>query len=97
LPEDVAFEVFVRSNGKEYPAGAIYFRKGSESTFGVSTIDSPKDDPPMVDVILRSSEKVAEGTPDMTRIWKGEIVLKDVPLGGSAGPGPTTAPAASQK
>jgi hypothetical protein len=96
LPEDVAFDVFVRSNGKEYPAGAINFHKGGEGNYGTTAIDSPAAAPPTVDLILRSDEAVAAGTLDMTQIWKGEIVLKDVPLHPPFGPTPATAPAATQ-
>jgi hypothetical protein len=40
------------------------------------------------DVILRSSEAAARDTIGMTRIWKGEIVLPNVPL-----PAPLATPA----
>jgi hypothetical protein len=32
------------------------------------------------DVVVRSSTAVARKTLDMTRIWGGEVVLRDVPL-----------------
>jgi hypothetical protein len=79
-PVDVAFDVFIRCDGKEYPAGAINFHKGGEGNFGITATDFPTTAPPSVDVILRTDEAVAASTLDMTQIWKGEIVLQNVPL-----------------
>jgi hypothetical protein len=46
-----------------------------------------------MDVILRSSEKVARGTVDQFQIWKGEIVIPDVKVQRPAWPKrPGTAP-----
>lgn len=79
-PVDLAFEVFIRADGKETRATGIYFIKNSGGGFGTSTTDYPKPLPDHVDVILRSSEAVARGTTNLTQIWKGEIVYKDVPV-----------------
>lgn len=80
LPVDVAFDVFVRVNGKEYPAGGVSFYKNAHGSYGSGTRDFPADAPSNVDVIFRSSEAVAAAALDMTQIWKGEIVLQNVPL-----------------
>ena len=79
-PVDLAFEVFIRADGKETRATGIYFIKNSGGGFGTSTTDYPKPLPDHVDVILRSSEAVARGTTNLTQIWKGEIVYENVPV-----------------
>jgi hypothetical protein len=78
VPVDTAFDCFIRANGKEHPCGSVNFRTNRGGSFGTGGNPFPKPWPPKVDVILRSSETVARGTTDLTTIWKGEIVLKDV-------------------
>ncbi|MDB5356007.1 MAG: hypothetical protein JWN24_2460 [Phycisphaerales bacterium] len=96
LPVDVAFDVFVRFNGREFPVGGVNFHKGATSGYGSGVEKLPADAPAKVDVILRSSEAVARQTMDLTHIWKGEIVLKDVPINRPPAASPATAPAATQ-
>ena len=93
-PVDLAFDVFIRCNGKEYTAMSVNFHKGGEGNYGTTASDFPVEPIPKVDVILRSNESVAATTLDMTQIWKGEIVFKDVPLQPASVP--TTVPAATQ-
>jgi hypothetical protein len=78
LPVDSAFDCFILVNGKEYPCGGVNFHNNRDGSFGTGGNKVPKPCPAKVDVILRSSETVARGTTDLTTIWKGEIVLKDV-------------------
>lgn len=78
LPVDAAFDCFIRVNGKEYPFGGVNFHKNRGGSFGTGGNQVPKPMPAKADVILRSSETVARGTTDLTTIWRGEIVLKDV-------------------
>jgi hypothetical protein len=83
-PVDFAFEVYARFNGHEWPIGHIAHAAsaGEESL----RIDSdyknyPLPQPPAkIDIIMRSSPKVASRTLGLYKIWNGEIVLKDVPI-----------------
>lgn len=90
-PVDLAFEVFLRFNGKEFPAGSVSYRAGAGGGYGTDARDIPLGSPPTVDVIFRSSEEIARQTINMTRIWKGQIIVPNVPL-----PPPLSAPATSQ-
>lgn len=92
LPVDAAFDVLLRSGGKEFPAGHVSFRKGQEGVVWNMVQNLPPDWPAQADVIFRSSEAVARDTPDMTLIWKGEIVLPNVPLARRVTTRPATAP-----
>jgi hypothetical protein len=94
VPVDVAFDIFVRANGKEFPAGGVSIHRNAPGNFGTGMRDFPADAPANVDIILRSSEDVARTTLDMTQIWKGEIVLKGVPLQQPPAASPATTPAA---
>lgn len=78
-PVDLAFDVFARANGKEYPLGGVSFHAGGGS-WGVATPTPPPGDFRTIDIILRSSEAVARGTIEITQIWRGEIVLSNVPV-----------------
>ena len=82
LPVDTAFQVFVRIKGTEYPMGGIYIHNSSlaASYHSTSTNKIPAELPSHTDVILRSSEAVARQTAGITRIWKGEIVFRDLPI-----------------
>lgn len=80
-PENIAFDVLFRANGKEYPIGEIALGKGQQMIYFLDdtqladTVNSGK-----VDVIFRSSESIARKTVDLFEIWKGEIIFKDVPM-----------------
>ena len=82
LPVDLAFDVFIRTGGKEYLFGGINFKKNIDSNYGIGGGGNgyPQPFPDHVDIILRSSETVARSTTNLTQIWKGEIVFKDVPV-----------------
>ncbi len=79
---DLAFDVFIRTGGKEHLIGGVNFKNNIDSGYGTGgdTDGYPQPFPDRVDVILRSSETVARSTTNLTQIWKGEIVFKDVPV-----------------
>ena|SRR6266700_3569623 len=74
-PVDLAFEVFVRSGGKEYRVGSVNFQKGVHASYLLKADRFPGDLTAPVEIILRSSEAVAKTTIDLRQIWKGEIIL----------------------
>ena len=78
FPVDAAFDMRVRFNGRDYPFGGVSFHKNVASGYSTGRTDFEADPPAKIDILLRSSESVARETVDLTRIWKGEIVLKDV-------------------
>jgi hypothetical protein len=89
LPVDAAFDLFVRINAKEYWVGTVIIPKGPSgyaSTF-IGANNFPADLPANIDIILRSSEAAAGRTVDMKRIWKGEIIMPNVPIGRPRGTG----------
>jgi hypothetical protein len=89
LPVDAAFDLFVRINAKEYWVGTVIIPKGPSgyaSTF-IGANNFPADLPASIDIILRSSEAAAGRTVDMKRIWKGEIIMPNVPIGHPRGTG----------
>jgi hypothetical protein len=93
LPVDVAFDVFLRIDGKEYPAGGVSFHAGMQGGYLTSARGIPTNVPANADVILRSSPDVARQTIDLTQIWTGQIIYPYVPLvGATPTPPPTTAP-----
>lgn len=96
LPVDAAFDVLIRFGGKEYPAGSVYFRAGVAGGYGTSADHFPTDAPDAVDVIFRSSKRVAAETVDMNRTWDGEVIVPDVPLPKPLGWRPSSAPSTSQ-
>jgi hypothetical protein len=82
-PMDLAFEVFARANGKEYPIGTVSYHRsaGGISDWGyLMQSQSLPGDLRTVDVILRSSEAVAKQTVDLTGVWQGEIIIPNVPV-----------------
>lgn len=93
-PVNLAFDVFLRINGKEYPAGTVNFHAGANAGFSTRASNLPAELPSSVDVIFRSSEGVARETADMTQIWKGQIVLPNIPVPG--GGRSSTRPATNQ-
>jgi hypothetical protein len=80
LPVDAAFAVFLRSGGREFPAGSVSFHKGSPGGYGTGAQNVPADVSGPMDVIFRSSETVARETVSLTQIWKGEVIVANVPL-----------------
>jgi hypothetical protein len=81
-PTDLAFDVFARANCKEVSLGGVNFRRSpaGNSSYGVAATTLPPGDLRTIDIILRSSEAVAKGTVDLTQIWRGEIVILNVPV-----------------
>jgi hypothetical protein len=94
LPVNVAFDIFVRINGHEHPAGTVTIPKGMPGGYGNSVRDVPPDWPAHADVIFRTSQAAARDTVDLTQIWQGEVVLPNVPLP-RHNTRPPTAPAAA--
>jgi hypothetical protein len=82
LPVHLAFDIFLRIAGKEYRFGGISFTKGDGHGYGTGAQakDFPNPLPDKADIVLRSSEAVARTTTNMTQIWQGELVLKDVKI-----------------
>ncbi|MCW2957044.1 MAG: hypothetical protein JWO69_1913 [Thermoleophilia bacterium] len=81
-PVPVAFEVIVRTmDGREVAAGTIV-SDGRGRAFGLGQHSSLfwGTSGATVDVILRASPAVARQTPDLDRIWGGEICYSRVPL-----------------
>lgn len=79
-PANLAFDVLVRAGGKEYPVGSYALGKGTGTDcflFGSNFDAGPIDH---VDIVLRSSPAVARRTVDLFEIWKGEVVLGNVPV-----------------
>jgi hypothetical protein len=83
LPYNIAFDVIARYGGKEHPLRSITARTMEDTDlhfWGSELFELPCQ--PTVDIILRSSREVAEDTPDLYAIWKGEIVYLNVPIEG---------------
>ena len=81
MPYNVAFDVIARYDGKEYPVGRVYALAGESRGFGPHARDFPPgENAKSIDVIFRSSEKAAKDTTDIYQIWKGEVILKCVPV-----------------
>lgn len=78
----MAFKVFARTNGKEYPMGDVQFNQSAPggACWGVNLDRVPSHFTGPIDLILRSSEEAAIQTPDMTQIWKGEVVIANIPV-----------------
>jgi hypothetical protein len=79
-PLNLAFEVFALYGGNEYRLGSVTCDAGkfNESHIQSSTrVDAP---PPTLDLLLRSSEKVARQTTDQYEIFKGELKYPQVPV-----------------
>jgi hypothetical protein len=79
-PVNLAFDVFVRIDGKEYEFGRAVFKKISGGGIGMSH-HMPGGLPTRGDVILRPSAIAAEESVDLFDYWNGgEIVFKDLPV-----------------
>jgi hypothetical protein len=81
-PEDAAFEVIARVEGKEYPIGEALCQKGQTQWQDQKTFYCSYNGPhaASADVILRGSQKLARDSLDMFGTWEGEIVFPDVPI-----------------
>ena len=95
FPVDAAFEVFARFDGHDHSLGTVTLRKNVRG--GYSGVRQPLAElPAAVDLVFRASESAARDTVDLTQIWKGEIVLPNVPVTRVPARAPATAPAATQ-
>jgi hypothetical protein len=80
LPYPMACDVIVRSGASEWRLPGVYFPAGHRR-WGSGTYGSLKGlTADRVDIVLRASPAVARTTVDLTRIWDGEAIIKDVPV-----------------
>jgi hypothetical protein len=78
-PANVAFDVFVRYGGKEFPLGTVTCLAGAtffDSVFGTA----PAPVPASVNLILRPSERAARMTVDEYSFWNQELTFNNVPV-----------------
>ena len=80
-PAPMACEVFAIANGIQYPLGSMHFSylRGN-GWLGIEHPYIQKDFHGPIDLILRSSRRVAIETTDMTSMWVGEITISNVPV-----------------
>jgi hypothetical protein len=83
LPANIAFDVFARYGGHEYPIGHISHAAGKPQNG--QRCDSELDKhlptpPPTIDIVLRSNPAVARQTLNLYEIWDGELVFPNVPI-----------------
>ena len=77
-PADLAFDVFVRADGKEYPLGGVSWKKGANGGWG---LNGPYPaDASTIDLVLRGSSERARLSIGLYEFWDGEIVLPNVPV-----------------
>jgi hypothetical protein len=86
LDLDLAFDVFIRVKGTEYPIGPVYIERHDPEKW-CATPDAPYEGPAVdrADVIFRSSSNDGlsmspEALMGLIDIWDGEIVFEDVPM-----------------
>jgi hypothetical protein len=77
-PENVAFEVSARADGREYPLGSVYVVKGGQTSWAVGADKLRDVTADKVDFVFRASERVARGTVDLFGMWNGEVVIEGV-------------------
>lgn len=79
IPVELAFDVFLRVRGKEYPFNTLTSPKDCKySGYQKAAYDGPVAR--TIDIVLRSNPKVARQTVDLTEMWEGELVFPDLPL-----------------
>ncbi len=79
LPVNIAFDVFARIGRQEHRIGRVTMARGERGTrYCHEEMPSPPSD--FVDIILRSSQKVARQTVDLYEIWDGELLYDNVPV-----------------
>jgi hypothetical protein len=77
-PVGLAFDVVLRSGGREWPAGAMSAAPG-DRVFRVTGRSLPPDfTAERVDVLFRPSVEAAEQRVDLEEIWCREVERKDV-------------------
>jgi len=84
LPVPVAWDIYVRADGREQKLSSIYVNGGNS---GWGTGGTVKTKANKVDLIFRPSLKAAVESATMTKMWNGGITIKDVPI-----QRPTTSP-----
>jgi hypothetical protein len=82
-PVATAFRVRARSGDNEWDLGAVNFSPGHTSSYFIGRplrdlhgLNGTRE----VDIVLKPSIEEAVSTMDLTEIWGGEVVLKDVPV-----------------
>lgn len=80
LPMDVAFDVYVRTNDGEWPLGSFVLRaRANQNVLWNGSIPTLEND--TVELVLRPSPEAARRTVNVVRIWDGELVFENVPVG----------------
>jgi hypothetical protein len=76
-PIDLAYDVILSADGRQWPAGSVRFRAGKVAAhcLAVRARGLTAD---RVAVVLRPNAAEAAGTVDMTRVWGGEVRVRDV-------------------
>lgn len=89
-PVSVAFDVVVRDQDIDYPAGKFTLKRGVHDTvsYGFQVSHWNRELVGPVTVVLRSNPSVAEETTDTFEMWVGELVYPDVPVGDNRLPPP---------
>lgn len=80
-PAPLAFDVFTRFNGREYPLGSLSSLANSTTTMSFTGWeDRHRSVPATITLVLKPSEAVARRTVDLAEYFDGEIVFDDVPV-----------------
>ena len=80
LPVNVACDVRVRANGKEFPANPLLLYGNKPPSQSYLLWGSMDPSIKTVDLVLSSSERLVRESLDMYEAWQGELVIKDVPI-----------------
>jgi len=81
VPINVAFDVFARYAGSEYPIGQLTQSAGAVGHYAWCRSQMKKSlpkPPPTIEIVLRSSPQAARATLDLYQIWNGEIAVGGV-------------------
>lgn len=77
LPVDMAFQLYIVDGNREWEVTEILYTANKRSTWMLNSRAAGVK-PGTYDVVLRPSKPLAAATLDMTEIWGGEVVIKDV-------------------
>jgi hypothetical protein len=81
LPVDFAADVIIRAGNREWVATGVAFNAGTAGGTTATTAAIPdRFDATRADVIVRGTAAAASRTTDMTRVWGGEVIFKDIPV-----------------
>lgn len=88
-PMPLSFDVFIRAGGeggREWHVAtlAMNARDGGTATGMFNHLDGLDPAATTVDVVLRPNAEAAVREPLIDRIWDGELILRDLPVGGGA-------------